>query len=103
MKHDYKARYELMETFEKNSSELYWLAYLLTGNTDQGVQAFDRALDFDEEENPVFGEFMSAWARKLVIVEAIGGIEKDLRGSMHRVARLAGNDMPAKAKWSRQA
>ena len=102
MKHDYEARYELMETFEKNSSELYWLAYLLTGNSDQGVQVFDRALDFDEEENPVFGGFMSAWARKLIIVEALGTIEKDLRSSVQRVARTAGDDMMGNSKWSRR-
>ena len=50
--------HELIETFEKNASELYWLAFLLTGNADRSVQAFDRALDFDEDENPAFGDFI---------------------------------------------
>ena len=36
--------YELMETFEKQSSELYSLAFLLTGNADSGVESFPAAL-----------------------------------------------------------
>jgi hypothetical protein len=80
--------HELIETFEKNASELYWLAFLLTGNADRSVQAFDRALDFDEDENPAFGDFMNTWARKLIIVEALGTMEKELRASRQRTARL---------------
>jgi len=79
----------LVETFENNSSELYWLAYLLTGNSDRSVQAFDKALDFDEEKPGVFGEFLTAWARKLVIVEALGTIDKELRTSMQRLGRVS--------------
>ena len=95
--------YELIENFEKNSSELYQLAFLLTGNSDRSIQAFDRALDFNEEDNHVFGGFMSEWARKLVVVEALGTIEKELRASKLRVARAAANDVGAGSKWKRQA
>jgi hypothetical protein len=87
-----QANYELFETFEKNSSELYWLALLLTANTDRGVQAFDRALDFAADENPGFGGFMNEWARKLVIVEALGTIRKELRASIERTKRLDAAD-----------
>lgn len=80
--------YELMETFEKESSELYSLAFLLTGSADRGVEAFNRALDFDED-NPSFGEFMSSWARKLVIAEALGTMRTELRASSKRVARAS--------------
>lgn len=93
----------LIETFEKNSSELYWLAFLLTGNTDRGVQAFDRALGFAEGENPVFVRFMSAWARKLVIVEALGTIKKELQLSMQRTARVAGDEkLTDKPAWKQR-
>ncbi len=85
---------ELMETFEKNSSELYWLAYLLSGNEDRGVQAFDRALDLDlnEDANPAFDGFMTGWARKLIVTEALGTIRTVLRQSIARVARTPGED-----------
>ena len=93
--------YELMETFEKQSSELYSLAFLLTGSADRGVEAFNRALDFDED-NPAFGEFMSSWARKLVIAEALGTIKTELRASSKRVARAAEDEPAGDRKWQRR-
>ena len=83
---------QLIEVFEENSSELYSLAFLLTGNTDRGVEAFNRALDFDED-NPVFGKFMNAWARKLIIVEALATIRNELRTSKQRVIRAAEGEL----------
>ncbi len=82
----------MIEVFEKNSSELYSLAFLLTGNADRGVEAFDRALDVDEE-NPAFGEFMTSWERKLIIAEALGTIKTELRASRQRVARAAEDEL----------
>jgi hypothetical protein len=93
--------YELMETFEKQSSELYSLAFLLTGSTDRGVEAFNRALDFDED-NPKFGEFMSSWARKLVIAEALGTMKAELRASSKRVARAQEEESSGDVKWQRR-
>ncbi len=93
---------ELMESFEENSSELYQLAFLLTGNEDRSVEAFNSALDFDEDENPVFGGFMNAWARKLVVVKALGTIEKDLRASKQRAARAGGGEPARKGTWKRR-
>jgi hypothetical protein len=93
---------QLIETFEKESSELYALAFLLTGNADRSIEAFGRALDVEEEENPAFGEFMNSWARKLVIVEALGAIKVDLRTSKQRVARMAEEDIATNPKWHRR-
>lgn len=90
-----------METFEEQSSELYSLAFLLTGSADRGVEAFNRALDFDED-NPSFGEFMSSWARKLVIAEALGSIKAELRASSKRTARAPEEESPGDAKWQRR-
>jgi hypothetical protein len=99
MKRNDEAQYELMDTFEKNSFELYWLAYLLTGNEDCGVHAFSNAIDLDEQVNVVFDGFMNRWARKLIVVEALGAIEAELRRSIARVARTAGEEIPAGARW----
>jgi hypothetical protein len=67
-----KAEAEMMLTqvFEEHVAELYWLAYLITGDQDRSVQAFTDALDCDEA-NPTFREFMISWARKLVVVAAL--------------------------------
>ena len=83
----------MIEIFEENSSELYSLAFLLTGNADRGVEAFNRALDV-EEDNPAFGEFMTSWARKLIIGEALGTIGTELRASKQRVARAPEDEAP---------
>jgi hypothetical protein len=90
---------ELMENFETNSGELYKLAFLLTGNTDRSIEAFDKAINFEEGENPAFGGFMNAWARKLIIVEALGTIEAELRASKRRVARMTEDEPGHEAEW----
>jgi len=74
------------EILERTSAGLYWLAYLLTGNEDRGVEAFSAALDASEQTSPAFDGFMNQWARKLVIVEALGAIEPNLKDSIHRLA-----------------
>jgi hypothetical protein len=91
---------ELMKTFETSSPELYWLAYLLTGNEDRSVQAFTRALDLEEETNLAFDGFMNQWARKLIIVAALGAIETDLRRSQARVVRMA--EAPGSVKFNQR-
>jgi hypothetical protein len=92
---------QLIEVFEEKSSELYSLAFLITGNMDRSVEAFNRALDFDED-NPTFDKFMNAWARKLVIVEALATIKTELRISKQRVARAAEDELSSDARLKRR-
>jgi hypothetical protein len=92
---------DLMEAFERNSSELYWLAFLLTGNVDKSVEAFAKALDFDEKTSPVLCESPNEWARKLTVIEALRGTQKELRASIARVGRVAGAEVPSNLKWVR--
>jgi hypothetical protein len=91
----------MMDVFEEHSAELYSLAYLLTGNADQSVEAFDRALNFDEE-NEVFGEFMASWARKLIIGEALGTMNAQLRTSRQRVSRAPEPEPLKEGSWKRR-
>jgi hypothetical protein len=81
---------EVMEAFERNSSELYSLAFLLTGNEDKSVEAFGRALDFDKASSPDFCGSVSRWARTLTIVETLRGMRYELLASIQRVAEDAG-------------
>jgi hypothetical protein len=94
--------YELIQVFEEQSAELYTLAYLLTANTDRGIEAFSRALDLGEPENPAFGGFMNSWARKLVAVEALGTMAVELRTSKERVARMSEEETSSGGKWKRR-
>jgi len=81
----------MIETFEEQSSELYSLAFLLTGDVDRSVESFDRALDFEDED-----------PREAIIDEALSTIRTDLRASKQRVARTA-DDGLANARWKRRA
>lgn len=69
--------------FEQHMSELYWLAYLLTGDRERSVQAFTGALNSDAE-SPALQRFMLSWARRLVIVEALATIRRQIRESALR-------------------
>lgn len=69
--------------FTEQMSELYWLAYLLTGDRERSVQAFTGALNSDERP-PAFQRFLRAWAKKLVIVSALGTIRRQLAESLAR-------------------
>lgn len=87
-------------TFEEQSSEFYWLAYLLTGNTEQAVQAFTSALEFADAPTPVFREFMISWARKLVIASALATVTSTLRASALRFENAEFADMSRHANFS---
>jgi DNA-directed RNA polymerase specialized sigma24 family protein len=82
----------LYQLFEEHSSELYWLAFLLTGDREQSVQAFTRAFELENGANPVFRQFMVSWARKLVIAASLATIETELRQSACRIADADGQD-----------
>jgi DNA-directed RNA polymerase specialized sigma24 family protein len=75
------------QVFRDHMSELYSLAYLLTGDKERSVEAYTGALNA-EVHPPALQRFMLSWARKLVIVEAVGTIRRQLSESMSR-ARVA--------------
>ena len=66
--------------FRDKMAELYWLAFLLTGDRERSVQAYTAALN-SEAPAPALQKFMLAWARKLVIVAALGTMRRQLRES----------------------
>lgn len=68
------------QVFREHMSELYWLAYLLTGDRERSVQAYTGALNSDAPA-PALQKFMLSWARRLVIVAALGTIRRELRES----------------------
>jgi DNA-directed RNA polymerase specialized sigma24 family protein len=75
--------------FSEHMSELYWLAFLLTGDRERSVQAFTGAMQGDAKP-PAFEKFMLSWARKLVIVSALGTIRRELRESASRTRPATG-------------
>jgi len=87
-------------TFEEQSSEFYWLAYLLTGDSERAVQAFTGALEFSDAPTPVFREFMISWARKLVIASALATVALKLRASALSFEQSDFDDMARHARSS---
>ena len=91
------------EIFAEHRAELYWLAFLLTGNREQSVEAFTRAVNFEDTANPVFRGFMVSWARKLVIAQALAQIGLELHESMLRSEARdfsQPEDLPSRARMS---
>src|SRR5467141_3722121 len=90
-----EAQAVLFRVFEEHQDELYWLAFLLTGDQEHSANAFTRALDFKDGANARFREFMVSWARKLVIAEALAAIDSELRESALRLRTADPDDLPA--------
>jgi len=84
----------------RQAADLYWLAFLLTGQRDTSVDATAEALD-TAEAKPFFSAWMLAWARKVVIAKALGAIRQELAASALRIAAIRGrNAAPAPRNWS---
>src|SRR6185436_16912136 len=82
---DNEAQAAFFRVFEEQHAELYWLAFLLTGDRERSGDALIRALDFKDGDNTTFRGFMISWARKLVIAEALAAIDFELRQSALRL------------------
>jgi DNA-directed RNA polymerase specialized sigma24 family protein len=52
--------------------DLYWLAYLLTGDRERSAQAVIEALEMPDAANPFFAGWMSTWSRKIFIAKVLG-------------------------------
>jgi len=64
--------------------DLYWLAYLLTGNRDASFQAAADAAELREDASPFFSEWVLRWSRKIAIAKSLAAIREDLRASARK-------------------
>jgi DNA-directed RNA polymerase specialized sigma24 family protein len=83
-----------VELFNQHMAELYWLAFLITGDQDQSVDAFTDAVEFDEPA-PASQQSMLSWARKLVIVAALDAVHSQVLDSKRRIQIAAKNCDPS--------
>jgi DNA-directed RNA polymerase specialized sigma24 family protein len=67
------------------ASDLYWLAFLLTGHREISIEATVEALELRDTANPFFSAWMHGWSRKVVVAKALGAIREELAASAGRV------------------
>src|ERR1700733_9777629 len=85
---------------QKAAVDLYWLAFLLTGRSDIGIDiAADAAASWDYA-NPFFEDWMRDWQRRLVIAKALGAIRDELADSARRTQIGKGGSWGTPRNWS---
>jgi DNA-directed RNA polymerase specialized sigma24 family protein len=78
-----------MPTLEQTNTEaanLYWLAFLLTGDREEGAEVTAAALD-SPADNAFFSAWMLAWSRKVVIAKALAAVRQELAISARKIAQ----------------
>ena len=77
---------QTLEQANERAADLYWLAFLLTGQREPSVDLADEVLDFQDGANPFFSTWMLAWSRKAVIARTLATIRDELAVSARRTA-----------------
>jgi DNA-directed RNA polymerase specialized sigma24 family protein len=85
----------------KDAVDLYWLAFLLTGQREIGIDIAADAAASEDDANPFFADWMRGWQRRIVIGKAMTAIHDEFAHSAGRTerARFNGSSMPAR-NWS---
>jgi DNA-directed RNA polymerase specialized sigma24 family protein len=69
---------------DRHATELYRLAYLLTGD---GETSLDVTLDaIEDSDSSFFSQWMLAWSRRVVIAKALVAVRRELAASAKRTA-----------------
>jgi DNA-directed RNA polymerase specialized sigma24 family protein len=74
----YATTTDFCQIFETDMNRLYRLSFLLTGNEPVAEQCFLGGLQMAQEGNPVFKNWAEAWARRMIILDAIRVLQPQL-------------------------
>jgi hypothetical protein len=77
---------QTLEQQNQHAADLYWLAFVLTGNRDQSVDVAVETVNLEDVVNPFFSTWMVSWSRRVVIAKALAGIRAELAASALRTA-----------------
>jgi len=75
----------------QGAADLYWLATLLTGSREMAVDVTVHAIDSAGDETSFFSNWISRWARRLVIAKALTAVRDELGASARRTALRSEN------------
>ncbi len=84
---------------EKATVDLYWLAFLLTGQPDISIDIAAEAAS-QSSANPFFADWMRGWQRRLVIAKALTAIHDELADSARRTEIAPGGHSGMPRNWS---
>ena len=71
---------------DNGAVDLHWLATVLTGCPETAVDVTVQVTDSAGDEKVFFSNWMSAWARRLVIAKALAAVARELAASACRTA-----------------
>ncbi len=66
------------------AADLYWLAFLLTGDAGASIDAAVDAAELRSGANPFFSTWVFRWSRKIAIAKALDAVRDGLRASARR-------------------
>jgi len=88
----YATTTDFCQIFEMHMSRLYRLSFLLTGDEPTAEQCFLGGLQMAQEGNPIFKNWAEAWARRMIILDAIRVLHPQLIvNNSESFGRLAGD------------
>jgi hypothetical protein len=90
-------------TFVTQRKELFWLAFLLTGDRSLSLETVTEAAEWRDSSDPFFRNWMVSWARKLVIVRARSAMDGALSASARRLRQrqaAARLEAPQPVDWT---
>jgi len=67
----YATREEFLKIFDEDMNGLYQLSFLLTGDHQKGERCFVAGIEDCAKENRVFREWARAWAKRVIVENAI--------------------------------
>jgi DNA-directed RNA polymerase specialized sigma24 family protein len=88
----YATTTDFCQIFETDMNRLYRLSFLLTGDEPTAEQCFLGGLQMAQEGNPIFKNWVEAWARRMIILDAIRVLHPQLTvDTSESFDRLAGD------------
>jgi len=89
-----------LELSRKRATDLYWLAFLLTGHSDLSIEVAIESFDSQDEASPLFAAWMLRRSRSLVISKAMAAIRDELATSARRTESNRSKKPVLPARWA---
>lgn len=91
---------QLTEQANGRAADLYWLAYLLTGERAPSLDLTLETLDLDNRTSGFYSSWMLSWSRRVVISKALAAVREELGASARRTESWrVGRTAPAPPNW----